>query len=46
MPDSLVDALTEQGKQIITPYMTQGPLNDLMTKAKKQLDRKMFGLLS
>ena len=40
-PDSLVDALTGAGtKQIITPYMTQGPLNDLMTKAKKQLDQK------
>ena len=40
-PDSLVDALTGAGtKQIITPYMTQGPLYDLMTNAKKQLDRQ------
>lgn len=40
-PDSLVDALTGAGtKQIITPYMTQGPLYDLMTKAKKQLDQR------
>ena len=40
-PDSLVDALTGAGtKQIITPYVTQGPLYDLMTNAKKQLDQK------
>ena len=40
-PDSLVDALTGAGtKQIITPYVTQGPLYDLMTNTKKQLDQK------
>lgn len=36
--DTLEDALKAAGvKQIITPYMTQGPLYDVLTKGRKQL---------
>ena len=40
-PDTLDDALKAAGaKQIITPYMTQGPLYDLLTKGQKQLSQQ------
>ena len=40
-PDTLDDALKAAGlKQIITPYMTQGPLYDLLTKRQKQLGQQ------
>ena len=36
--DTLEDALKAAGaKQIITPYITQGPLYDVLTKGRKQL---------
>ena len=44
-PDTLDDALKAAGlKQIITPYMTQGPLYDLLTKGQKQLGQQGFQL--
>ena len=40
-PDSLVDGLKAAGaKQIITPYMTRGPLFDLLTKGQQQLGQQ------
>lgn len=39
--DTLDDALQAAGsKQIITPYMTQGPLYDLLVKGRKQLGQQ------